>query len=195
MRWVLAVLFFVLLALFSWSRGPACSDIVTASSAASDENYFGKILGAISEAEKFRAYPYPDRGHWSIGYGRNLTARGVSRPEAWLLMENDVLDVTRELDEHLPWWQGLNAPRRAALVEMGYNLGVGGLRSFERMLDALKRGEFQRAEAEALDSRWHKQVGNRAKRIARQLRTGEWQSTGYIGRVLDEIERTLRLRQ
>ena len=39
----------------------------------------------------------------------------------------------------------------------------------------LKDENYATAAKELLDSRWAKQVGNRAKEVAEQLRTGEWQ--------------------
>lgn len=89
-------------------------------------------------------------------------------------MRNDVDLVIAQLDLFTPWWRDLNGPRQAALVEAGFNLGISGLLGFERMLAALKHGQWSLAEREALDSKWAKQVGPRARRIAHQLRSGEW---------------------
>jgi len=40
------------------------------------------------------------------------------------------------------------------------------------MLTALEAGEYERAALEALDSKWAKQVGKRADRIATLFREG-----------------------
>jgi lysozyme len=65
--------------------------------------------------------------------------------------------------------------RRGVLVNMAYNLGVTGLLSFKKMLSAYKKGAFVEAAQHMLDSKWAKQVGDRAKRLAEQMRSGEWQ--------------------
>jgi lysozyme len=42
------------------------------------------------------------------------------------------------------------------------------------MLAAMERGDWFTAGDQMMDSRWAKQVGMRAERLADQLRTGEW---------------------
>ena len=49
---------------------------------------------------------------------------------------------------------------------MAFNMGVGGFLAFRQMLRAIE------AAREALDSRWARQVGARAARIADMLTTG-----------------------
>ena len=98
---------------------------------------------------------------------------GISDQEADILLMNDILAVTEELDLVLPWWKELDEPRGRALCNMCFNLGLPRLLKFERMLGALKRGDFEAAASEALDSRWARQVGDRAKRIAYTFKTGE----------------------
>jgi lysozyme len=43
------------------------------------------------------------------------------------------------------------------------------------MLEAAERGDWETAAREVLESRYHRQVGLRAERLAEQLRTGVWQ--------------------
>ena len=68
----------------------------------------------------------------------------------------------------------LNPARRAVLVNMAFNLGRARLRSFRHMLRAVRRREYSRAAHEMLDSKWARQVGNRATELAEQMRTGRW---------------------
>ena len=94
--------------------------------------------------------------------------------------EHDAADATAEVDGALPWSGSLDAARRAVLVNMAFNMGLGvhgqsGLLGFARMLAAVERGDYDRAAAEMMDSRWARQVGPRAHRRARQMQTGEWQ--------------------
>jgi len=48
------------------------------------------------------------------------------------------------------------------------------LLTFQKMLGALASAEYDRAAAEALDSKWAFQIGHRANEIAEMYRTGEW---------------------
>jgi len=126
--------------------------------------------------EGFSGRPYEDAtGHLTIGYGRNLDARPLDEAEGRWLLERDLSRLEAEL-ERMPLYLSLDPVRRAALLEMAYNLGVRGLAGFRRMLAALARRDWETAAAEALDSRWAKQVGARAERIAHRLRTGRWEA-------------------
>jgi len=55
---------------------------------------------------------------------------------------------------------------------MAYNLGIKGLGGSRRMLSAMEYGDHSLAADEALDSKWAKQVGARAERIANLIRQG-----------------------
>lgn len=109
---------------------------------------------------------------WSIGYGRNLQAVGISREEAEVLLGHDLARVQRELAEQLPWTRQLDAVRHAVLVDMCFNLGITGLRKFTRTLAAIEAGDYARAGGLMLQSRWATQVKGRARRLAAMMATG-----------------------
>tara|TARA_R110000868_G_scaffold26661_8_gene102429 strand:- start:1587 stop:2045 length:459 start_codon:yes stop_codon:yes gene_type:complete len=117
------------------------------------------------EAMMLRAYRCPS-GRLTIGVGRNIEDVGITEAEALHLLDNDLTRVEGELDRNAPWWRGLPAPAQRGLVNMAFNLGWPRLAGFRKMLAALEGGNFTRAAAEALHSRWAKQVGARARRIA-----------------------------
>lgn len=112
---------------------------------------------------------------WSIAVGRNLEDRGISEDEAMYMLGNDVRDFYNELKKALPWYEGLNDARRAALMSMAF-IGVPRLLGFKKMLAAAAKGDWNTAAAEALNSKWALDVGpNRSGEIAAMLKTGEWQ--------------------
>lgn len=126
--------------------------------------------------EGLRLKPYRDTvGKLTIGVGRNLEDVGISHEEAMLLLDHDIARAEAEVNAHLPWSRQLGEPRRAVLVNMAFNLGIGGLLQFRRALAAMQRGDYDLAAREMLDSKWAEQVGARATRLARQMREGEWQ--------------------
>jgi len=55
---------------------------------------------------------------------------------------------------------------------MAYNLGLGGLNKFQNMIKAIDDGDYSKAASEMLASRWASQVGDRAERLAKLMRTG-----------------------
>jgi lysozyme len=69
----------------------------------------------------------------------------------------------------------MEAPRQAVLLNMAFNLGVGGLLGFKRALGAMRIEDYARAGTEMLDSTWARQVKGRAAELARQMMLGVWE--------------------
>lgn len=129
--------------------------------------------------EGLRLFPYEDTvGKTTIGYGRNLTDVGISKLEAGYLLENDIDKAIRDLISAFTWFPGLDPVRQTVLVNMAFNLGLGntkrGLRSFVNTLAAIGRGDYAAAAAGMRKSKWSRQVGARAERLARQMESGRY---------------------
>ncbi len=125
--------------------------------------------------EALRLKPYRDSvGKLTIGVGRNLDDVGISQDEAMTLLQNDIEHASAVLRTRLPWTISIDEVRRAALVNMCFNMGIGGLLGFRKFLAALESGDYKSAAAEMMDSTWYKQVGDRAHRLSIQIETGEW---------------------
>lgn len=124
--------------------------------------------------EDLRLKPYKDSvGKWTIGVGRNLTDSGVRLDEAMLMLSNDIAAVVSDLDLHLPWWRRLDELRQRVLANMCFNLGINRLLGFHRMLTALKDGNYADAASEMLASKWKDEVGERATRLAQEMKSGQ----------------------
>lgn len=111
-------------------------------------------------------------GFLTIGYGRNLETRGITKKEAELLLNNDIEIAQQETVLVFPKLADLSKNRQAVLINMCFNLGKTGLGNFKRMLAALDAKDFERAADEMLDSKWAHQVGLRARRLANIMRAG-----------------------
>ena len=133
-----------------------------------------KLYADLRLDEGLRLKPYLDSvGKLTIGIGRNLDDRGISEQEADNMFFNDISAVRAELDEKIPWWSNMPEPAQRGLANMAFNLGWPRLSQFKMMLAALEVGDWKAAAAEALDSTWAKQVGDRAKRVAELFRKAE----------------------
>jgi lysozyme len=131
------------------------------------------ILNDLIRDEGIILKPYKDSvGKLTIGIGRNLDDVGLTKTEAEYLCENDIGRSMADLDRNAPWWRKMGDNGQRALVNMCFNLGWPRLSGFSNMLAALRAGDYAKAADEALDSRWAKQVGPRAQRIADLLRIG-----------------------
>ena len=127
----------------------------------------------VASDEGFMPTPYRcTAGKLSIGYGTNIQD-GITRDEALLLMRHRLGKVVAALESRLPFWFKLTDDRRRVLANMGYQLGIGGLMGFRRMLAALERGDYEAAAGEMLDSKWARQDSpRRARRLAERMRRG-----------------------
>ncbi len=135
-----------------------------------------KVCDALKGDEGYKQFPYRDpRGVLTIGYGFNLESDGLVQAEASAVLALRVNRRYLELITALPWVQQLDEVRQGVLLNMAYNLGVRGLQEFKCMLLALQAGDFGPAADDMLLSRWAGQVGDRAQRLATQMRSGVWQ--------------------
>ncbi len=112
-------------------------------------------------------------GALTIGVGRNLDARGISKAEAMYMLDNDLKECINQLQTHLSdIYVTLNETRRLVLVNMCFNLGIFGLLQFRKTLAFLRANDYESASKEMLNSKWATQVGNRAKELAEMMRKG-----------------------
>jgi lysozyme len=102
-----------------------------------------------------------------------LDDNGISEDEAKMLLRNDIADILATLRTNIVGWSELGEARQRALCNLGFNMGWTRLSRFKKMRAALESGDYELAADEALNSRWAKQVGARAQRVAALLRQGE----------------------
>lgn len=135
-----------------------------------------KLTRQLKRDEGIRLKPYVDTtGNLTIGVGRNLTAKGITNAECLYLLAGDVASATDDLYKALPWVAGLDEARRGALINLTFNMGINGLLSFVNMLGYARNGQWEKVAEHLLKSAYAGQVGDRAVRLAEQLRTGVWQ--------------------
>ncbi len=113
-------------------------------------------------------------GKMTIGVGRNLDDNGISKEEALHLLDNDLREITAELFAAYPWVSTLKVPRQDALIDMAFNLGLPRFGKFKKMLAALENQDYRVAALEMLDSKWARQVGNRAIELANMVEQGQY---------------------
>lgn len=135
----------------------------------------------IEEGKSNKLYKCP-AGYNTIGIGHNLDAKPISDLAIETIFEDDVDEVIVLLDKYLPWWRDQNEVRQNALIDLGFNLGIGPseedengkLLTFRNTLAAFKRNDFTGAANGLSNSLWYKQVGTRGARIVKMVLTGEW---------------------
>ena len=140
--------------------------------------------------EGIRLQPYRcSAGYLTIGIGRNLETNpptaeeikvigdyksGITKNAAFFLLRNDIKRVEAECAERIPFWEELDDERQYARVDMAFNLGISGLLKFKKMLSYLGVGNYMQAATECLASKYVRDTGERAVRIARLVEKGIW---------------------
>ena len=133
------------------------------------------LRAQLERHEGLRLKPYLDTAtppRLTIGYGRNLDDVGITREEADYMLANDIDKVERELDT-IDEYVALDLIRQTVIANMTVNMGFRGVMQFKRMWAAISRKDYAAAAREMLDSKWRRQVGNRATELADIMRTGE----------------------
>ena len=117
-------------------------------------------------------YAYSDSlGYLTIGVGFLIDKRKGGRlPDAvrdfWL--DYEISKTTAELEKRLPFFSELSQVRKDTLINMAFNLGVNGILNFKKTIALMADGKHTEASREMLDSRWARQVGQRANRLSKQ---------------------------
>jgi lysozyme len=139
-----------------------------------------RLLEMLKRHEGVEPYAYTcTGGKITIGVGRNIDpvgGIGLSPCEINFMLGNDIDRVEDELYAALPWLSGskISEPRYDALINMCFNLGLPRFLKFKKALSAMEAGDYEIAAIEFLDSRWAKQVGQRATELALMIKTGEY---------------------
>jgi len=138
-----------------------------------------QLTAQLRRDEGVKATAYKDSlGFDTIGVGRLIDSRkpgaGLRPDEIDYLLRNDINDRVQALTKALPWFDRLDEARQGVLINMAFQLGTAGLLGFKSTLALIADGKYAEAAEQMLKSRWVTQTPERAKRLAEQMKTGEW---------------------
>ena len=158
------------------------------------------------EGERFKCYPDPSGVGLCIGVGRNMTTdgfypnevpyftakygddwrhhiknEGIDQADSRFMLGNDVAFVSGKLAEY-DWFRSLDEARRAALIDMAFEMGMGGagtahgLLGFHDMIKAIVAKDFGLAKVHGLRSTWgfDPKTKKRADEVTTMIETGKW---------------------
>ncbi|MEO5350569.1 MAG: hypothetical protein H7836_13125 [Magnetococcus sp. YQC-3] len=130
-------------------------------------------------------------GKNTIGYGRNVDdnpltdeeneylgnkdifAEGITLDEANYLLDKEIEECIEKLTKRLPGFTQLDPIRMRVIIDLSFNMGVPGLLKFKNTLAALARLDYEATANGLKNSLWYKQVGTRAVRLVKMMKTGE----------------------
>jgi len=139
---------------------------------------YDDLKARIKEHEGFRDQVYKDSlGFATIGYGHLVLPNdpyeeGVtySKEDLEKVFDGD-FDIATNNASKLIGDLSLNHQAKCVIIEMVFQLGIGGVSKFKNMWKALGEGDYQTASEEMLDSRWAKQTPKRATDLSNVMKS------------------------
>ena len=108
----------------------------------------------IMDQEGLRLHVYLDSlGIETIGCGRNLRDKGISKDEAMILLNNDLCDALDDVRHNFSCYDTLSRPRQLVLISMAFQLGRERLSVWTHFIGAVHRGAWEEATEHLLDSK------------------------------------------
>lgn len=149
------------------------------------------LYSILKKDEGTKLKVYKDTlGNWGIGTGRligkNLEDLELSKETVSQMLREDIDKAISVVNNIFgPSAREWSAARSSSVISLAFNMGEGndqrGLRSFKKMIAAIKENRWDDAANELLDSNWAKQVDPKARpdegrddRLAYMLRTGKF---------------------
>ena len=133
-----------------------------------------RALAIIERHEGFSQFPRSDANYTlQIGFGTNLSRRGIHRDEASTLALRDICEAEDELQTYA-FWASIGEARQVALLDLAYCVGIAGVGHFSRMLAFLGVGQYEQAADELLASKFAGEVRGRAADLAYMIRSGNF---------------------
>jgi lysozyme len=93
----------------------------------------------------------------------------VTEQRVYEVFEKDVQTVIADCKKLHEGWDGYPEEAKQIIANMMFNMGYTRLSKFKKHNTALQCGDWKTAAVEGRDSRWHKQVTNRAERLMVRL--------------------------
>ena len=139
---------------------------------------YQEVKNRIKKHEGFKSEVYYDSlGKATIGYGHLLTEdddfiEGIQYDKSILdnLFDKDFNRAAYNAEQLL---EGIDIcdTAREVIVEMVFQLGIGGVSKFKKMFEALRNKNYNKAAEEMLDSQWRVQTPKRCEELASLMRS------------------------
>ncbi len=137
------------------------------------EHLMNSAAEQLKQDEGLRLKPYKcTAGKLTIGYGRNIDDKGITKEEAEALLKNDIVECVKDLEEMFTQagFKTLPFNIQKVLINMRYQLGGTGLRAFKDTLRACRDRQWQAMARQMQASKWYQQTTNRAQRLINLVR-------------------------
>jgi len=94
----------------------------------------------------------------------------VSRKRINSCFNNDIQGTVEDCEKLYKDFYSLPEEAKMILCNMMYNLGYTRLSKFSKLKAAVNKGDWEKASIEMTDSKWYRQVPNRAERLVQRMK-------------------------
>ena len=132
------------------------------------------LIESIKQHEGYVGVVYKDSlGIDTIGYGFAIKDLELDKDICDIIIERKVNALNDMVKIKFSWYKYMPPEIQDVVMEMCYQLGVGGFSKFKKTISYLQNKQFKDAAEEMLDSLWAKQTPNRAKELSNRVKVVE----------------------
>ena len=126
------------------------------------------LIENIKESEGFVEHVYNDSlGIPTIGYGFAIKDLILDEDIAEEILLRKVKALALRVQNKFDWFNTAPDIIKEVVIEMCYQLGLGGFSKFKKTISYLEKENYLEASKEMLDSKWAKQTPNRANKLSK----------------------------
>ena len=141
---------------------------------------YEELKEEIKLHEGFVPKVYKDSlGKRTIGYGHLCVEpeqwdddKEYTKEELELVFEKDFNEALKNA-ESLIGSRSINHIAKQVIIEMVFQLGIGGVGKFKKMWEALDKEDYNEASLQMLDSRWAKQTPARCGKLSGKMKSAK----------------------
>ena len=132
------------------------------------------LIDSIKKHEGYVPTVYKDSlGIDTIGYGFAIKDLELDEDICNEILVRKLKNLESMIKIKFNWFIYMPPKIQDVVMEMCYQLGVGGFSKFKKTIAYLQNKQFHDASQEMLDSLWAKQTPNRAKELSKKVKEVE----------------------
>ena len=129
------------------------------------------LVDSIKKHEGYVGIVYKDSlGIDTIGYGFAIKDLELDEDICEIILERKLKELETRVNLKFKWFMYMPQEIKDVIMEMCYQLGVGGVSKFKKTIAYLQNIQWEEASVEMLDSLWAKQTPNRAKELSNRVK-------------------------
>ena len=129
------------------------------------------LIESIKRHEGYVGIVYKDSlGIDTIGYGFAIKDLELDEDICEIILERKLKELETRVNLKFKWFIYMPQEIKDVVMEMCYQLGVGGVSKFKKTIAYLQNKQWEEASVEMLDSLWAKQTPNRAKELSNRVK-------------------------